>query len=218
LLLAQTASAPRSVQPVSRDRASSPWSTLPAGKPRRRSPLSSMGCPPIRFRRLGSGGPAVRCPVTWGRPPESPAVGRLLSTHPASSRLLSAPSVRTRPSPPTQAGGRATVTTATGGGPGGWRVGDGSIDGRGGRDAGDAADVALVSGRSVAGSGRRVGCGPRRPRLTTERPGRPGRRPERPSRAALWARKQAVARGGCSRRVAAVLGWWATTVRGRRRA
>jgi hypothetical protein len=33
-LLAQTASARRSVQPVSRGRASSPWSTLPAAKPR----------------------------------------------------------------------------------------------------------------------------------------------------------------------------------------
>jgi hypothetical protein len=60
---------------------------------------------------------------------QSPALGRLLSTHPASSRplssrLVSAPSVRTRPSPPTQAlalgpgrAGRATVTTGTGGGP-----------------------------------------------------------------------------------------------------
>jgi hypothetical protein len=59
------------------------------------------------------------------------------------------------------------------------------------------------------GPGPPGGCGPpRRPRLTTERPGRPGRRAERPSRAAaLWAREQAAARGGCTRRVAAVSGW-----------
>jgi hypothetical protein len=60
--------------------------------------------------------------------------------------------------------------------PGGWRAVDGSIDGRGGQDAGDAAEVGLVRGRSVADPGRRVGCGPRRPRVPAERPGRPGRR------------------------------------------
>jgi hypothetical protein len=83
LVLAQTTSARRSLQPVSRGRASSPWSTLPAGKPRRRSPVSSMRCPPIRCRRPGSGCPAVRCPVTWAGRPAGPAVGRLLSTLPA---------------------------------------------------------------------------------------------------------------------------------------
>jgi hypothetical protein len=135
-----------------------------------------MRCPPIRFRRPGSGCPAVRCPVTWGRRPEGPASGPLLSTRPASShlgstravssRLVSAQSIWTRPSPPPQAvalgpgrGGRATVTTGTGGGTCGWRAVDGSIDGRGGRDAGDAAAVALVRGRSVADPGRRVGAG-----------------------------------------------------------
>jgi hypothetical protein len=130
-----------------------------------------MRCPPIRFRRPGSGCPAVRCPVTWGRRPEGPALGR-----PLSSRPVSAPSVRTRPSPPMLRrwrwgpgrGGGATVTTGTGGGPGGCRAVDGSIDGSRGRDAGDAAEVGLVSGR----------------------------RAERPSRAAaLWAREQAAARG-----------------------
>jgi hypothetical protein len=96
-LLAQTASTRRSVQPVSSGRASSPWSTLPAGKPRRRSPVSSRRCPPIRHRRPGSGCPAVRCPVTWGRRPKGPASSRPLSTHPASSRLCPAvwcPAVR----------------------------------------------------------------------------------------------------------------------------
>jgi hypothetical protein len=75
------------------------------------------------------------------------------------------------------------------------------------RDAGDAAEVALVTGRSVADPGRRVGCGPRRPRLPAERPGRPDRRAERPSRvAARWAREQAAAPGGGTGRVAGVLG------------
>jgi hypothetical protein len=105
-------------------------------------------------------------------------------------------------------GGRETVTTGTGGGPCGCRAVDGSIDGRAGRDAGDAAEVALVGGRSVADPGRWVGCGPRRPRLPAERPGRSGRCAERPSwAAARWARVRAAARGGCPRRVAAVLGW-----------
>src|SRR5215217_9482958 len=40
-LLAQTAAAQRSVQPLSRGRALSPWSTRPAGTPRRRSPVST---------------------------------------------------------------------------------------------------------------------------------------------------------------------------------
>jgi hypothetical protein len=115
LLLAQTASARRSVQPVSPGPAPSPWLTLPAATPQRRSPVSSRRCPPIWFRRPGSGCPAVRCPVTWGRRPAGPALGRLLSTRPVSSRplstrpvssrLVSAPSVRTRPSPPTSGGG-----------------------------------------------------------------------------------------------------------------
>jgi hypothetical protein len=123
LLTAQAASARQSFQPVSSGRASSPWSTLPAGKPRRRSPVSSMRCPPIRFRRPGSGCPAVRYPVTWDRRPEGPALGRPLSSvqRPAvrcppvrcppvrcppvrcPPVCCLPPSVRTRPDPPTQA-------------------------------------------------------------------------------------------------------------------
>jgi hypothetical protein len=95
-LLAQTASAPRSVQPLSRGRALSPWSTRPAATPRRRSPVSSRRCPPIRSWRPGSGGPAVRCPVTWGRRPEGPAVGRLLSSCPVSSCPVSSRAVSSR--------------------------------------------------------------------------------------------------------------------------
>jgi hypothetical protein len=71
LLLAQTASARRSVQPVFErsgvvavvDAASRHATASAAG-------VSSMRCPPIRFRCPGSGCPAVRCPVTWGRRPE----------------------------------------------------------------------------------------------------------------------------------------------------
>jgi len=162
-LLAQTASARRSVQPVPRARAWSPWSTRPAGTPRRRSPVSSRRCPPIqsgvrdpavqpsgvrspgvvvqRVRRSDGCCPPVRCPAVRCPSVRCPAVWCLPS------------SVRTRPSPPTQAvavGTRsrwpATVTTGTGGGPGGCRAVDGSIDGQRGRDAGDAADVALVTG------------------------------------------------------------------------
>ena len=52
-----------------------------------------------------------------------------------------------------------TLATGTGGGPGCCRAVDDSSDGRGGRDAGDAADLALAGGRSVADPGRRVGAG-----------------------------------------------------------
>jgi hypothetical protein len=126
-----------------------------------------MRCPPIRVRRPGSGCPAVRCPVTWGRRPEGPALGRLLSTRPVSSRLVSAP-VRPDASVSSHAQAVALGTRSrwpgdrdhrTGGGPGGCRAVDGSIDDRGGRDAGDAAEVGLVSERSVADPGRRVGAG-----------------------------------------------------------
>jgi hypothetical protein len=246
-LLAQTASARRSVQPVSSGRASSPWSTLPAAKPRRRSPVSSMRCPPIRSRRPGSGCPAVRCPVTWDRRPEGPALGRPLSTRPASSRPLSTrpvssrpasavcclpPSVRTRPDPPTQAVALGTGSSwpgdrdhRNGWRPGGCRAVDGSTTVQ---EAGTRAMLAK-SRWSLGGRWRTraagVGCGRRRPRLPAERPGRPGRGAGRSSRAAArWARVQAAARGGCSAR------WLqpprgcrppagsATTVRGRRRA
>jgi hypothetical protein len=218
LLLAQTTSARSSLRPVSSGRASAPWSPRPAA-PRRRSPLSSMRCPLIRSRGPGSGCPAVRCPVTWGRRPEGPALGRLLSTRAVSSRLLSTravsscmvssrlvsapcPSGRVRLLPcsggsvgDSGRAGRATVTTGTGGGPGGCRVVDGSIDGR---EAGTRATLA----RSRWSLGGRSGPGPpgwvwaAAAALPTQRPGRPGRRGERSSRAAArWAREQAAARG-----------------------
>jgi hypothetical protein len=97
LLLARTASAHRSVQPVSR------------GRRRRRGPHCQQArhgvgrrCPaggvhPSGFGLPGSGCPAARCPVTWGRRPEGPALGRLLSTRPASSRPLSTRPASSRP-------------------------------------------------------------------------------------------------------------------------
>jgi hypothetical protein len=47
------------------------------------------GVHPSGFGRPGSGCPAVRCPVTWGRRPEGPAVGPLLSSCPVSSCPMS---------------------------------------------------------------------------------------------------------------------------------
>jgi hypothetical protein len=67
LLLAQTASARSSLQPVSSGRASAPWSTRPAachGVGRR---CPACGVHPSGLGGPGSGCPAVRCPVTWGR-------------------------------------------------------------------------------------------------------------------------------------------------------
>ena len=76
-----------------------------------------MRCPPIRSWRPGSGCPAVRCPVTWGRRPERPAVGRLLSTRPGSSRPLSTRAVSSRLlSAPV--GPDASVSSHSGGGVG----------------------------------------------------------------------------------------------------
>jgi hypothetical protein len=230
LLLAQTTSARRSVQPVSRrsgvvavvDTASRHATASVAAVQRAVSthPVSASG---IRlFSRPVSG--------HLGSSSRGPPLGRLLSTRPVSSRLLStravssclvssrlvsAPSVRTRPSPPMLRRWRWGLRSRRSGdrdhrnrwGPGGCRVVDGSIDGR------EAGTRRRWRGRGGhwevgAGPGRRVGCGPRRPRLPTQRPGRPGRRAERPSRAAArWAREQAATRGGGIRRVAAVLGW-----------
>jgi hypothetical protein len=97
LLLAHTASARRSVQPISSGRASSAWSTLPGRQPRSRSLVGVQHrCPPSGFVVQGpavqpcgfqpsgvrspgvvvwvSGGPVVccppvRCPASGVRPP-----------------------------------------------------------------------------------------------------------------------------------------------------
>jgi hypothetical protein len=205
-LLAQTTSARRSVQPVSSARALSPWSTRPAGTPRRRSPVSSRRCPPIRSRRPGSGCPAVRCPVTRGWSSRGSggrtaavqlSVVQLSGVHPCgvqpsgvcprrSGRVRLLPLRRWRGGP--GQGGRATLATLTGGGP----VAAGPSTAR--STVAEAETRApLPKSRWSRGAGgdpgRRVGCGPRRPRLPAERPGRPGRCAGRPSRAAArWAR------------------------------
>jgi len=95
-------------------------------------PRPRMRCPPIRFRRPGPGGPApsgvrpVRCPVAWFVV-QDPVSGRLLSTRPVSSPLVSAPvgpdaSVWS-PIRWWRLGigrcGKATRATGTGSGPGG---------------------------------------------------------------------------------------------------
>jgi len=211
-------------------RASSPCSTLPAGTPRRRSPLSSMRCPPIRFRRPGSGCPAVRYPVTWGRRPEvrrsavcCPPIQRPTVQRPTVQRLP--PSVRTRPSLPLRRWrlgpgrtGRATVTTGTGGGPWGYRGVDGSTDGRGGRDSGDAADVALVRGGGWRTRAAGLGAGRGgRACLLSDQAGQAGLRSARRGRL-----RCGHGAGGSARWRHRTRGWrprlGATTVGGRRRA
>jgi hypothetical protein len=98
--------------------------------------------------------------------PSSP----LLSSRAVSSRLVSSRRSGRVRLLPCSGGGVGTRwrwpgdhDPRTGGGPGGCRAVDGSIDGRGGRDAGDAADIALAGGRSVAdrAAGWGAGCGGR---------------------------------------------------------
>ena len=166
---AQPASARRSRQRASSVRRCRRVNTART-PPGRRSPVSGMRRPPIRLRRPGPGCPAGWCPA---RPVSghlsSSGVrrsGRLLSTRPVSSHLLSAPSVRSHPSPPTSGDGVGTRSRrpgnphhSNGRGPCGCRP-----VGRLGRRprsprAGDAAEVARWSvGVSVADPGR-VGAG-----------------------------------------------------------
>jgi hypothetical protein len=149
LLLARTASARSSVQPVSRGRRrrrgrhgqqashgvgrrcpacgvhpSGFGVRDPAVRP---SGVRSPGVVVQRVRRSAVCCPPVQCPAVWCLPRPSGRVRHLY--------------LRRWRWGPTR-GGRATVSTGKGGGPGGCRAVDGSIDGRGGRDAGDAAEVA----------------------------------------------------------------------------
>jgi hypothetical protein len=182
LLLAQTASARRSVQPTSSGRASSPWSTLPGRQPRRRSPVGVQH----RVSTIGVRRPGVRRsgrllstrPVSGPLVSTRPASSRLLSDRAVSSRLVSAPSARTRPSPPIPGGGvgprslrRAPVTT--GRAESRWAAAplSGSVDGPASRDTGGAA-----RSRWSVGVGGGPGPGWVRRRVPAERAGRPGRR------------------------------------------
>jgi len=116
----------------------------------------------IRFRRPGSGCPAVRCPVTWDGRPEGPALGCLLST-------VRCPAVRcpavwcpaVRPDASVSSHAQAVALGLRSSWPGDpdhqnrWRPlrlpGRRRLDRRPRRPGrGDAADVALVGGRSVA--------------------------------------------------------------------
>jgi hypothetical protein len=242
-LLAQTTSARRSVQPIPRAQA---WSTRPAGQPRRRSPVSTGGVHPsaVGVRDPAVQHSGVRSPGVVVQsvrrsagccPPSSVQLSgvQLSGVQPSGVQPSGVqpsggcpPSVRTRPSPPMLRrwrwgpgrAGRATVTTGTGEAPGAGRAVDGSSDGRGGGDATAAAEVAVFSGRSVAVPGRRVGCGPRRPRLTLS---------DQSGQAAVGSARRGRLRGGrgCSDSAVAAPDAWlassagcATTVRGRRRA
>ena len=206
LLLAQTPAQP-SVQRASSagtvavlDTARTPAMASVAG------PRPRMRCPPIRFRRPGPGGPApsgvrpVRCPVAWFVV-QDPVSGRLLSTRPVSSPLVSAPvgpdaSVWS-PIRWWRLGigrcGKATRATGTGSGPGG-------LPGRrAARVDGEQARTGATPPRSrMVGGAVGGGSGPGRLRaaagLDAGLPGqaRPACGP--PSQAAaLWAREEAAA-------------------------
>jgi hypothetical protein len=107
--------------------------------------------PAVRPSGVRSPGVVVHRVRPLGRPLSTRPVSSCpVSTRAVSSRLLSAlvgpdasvsPLRRWRWGP--GRGGRATLTTRTGEGPGGCRAVDGSINGRGGRDASDAAHLAL---------------------------------------------------------------------------
>jgi hypothetical protein len=176
----------------------------------------------------GSGGPAVRCPAR-------PVSGHLVSSsrgpavrtdgvHPSSVQPSSVQPSGVQPSGVHPVRPDASVPSH----PRRWRWDQGRC---GGHPAPRERVEVAVGGRAVEQPGRRpreawtrttlprprVGQrGRRRPgravlgrrRLTADRPGRPGRRAGRPwLAAALWAREQAPARGCCTGRVAAVLGW-----------
>jgi hypothetical protein len=195
-----------------------------------RRSASSMRCPPIRVRLSSpSGVQPVRCPArpVSGHLGSSSGVrrpGRLVSTHPASDRvvstcpasspLVSAPSVRTRPSPPTSGGGVGDQMGAAGQPAPRERVevpvaaapSSGSVSGRGLDDRGRRyRSRALVGGVSAAD--------PAWVRAVVAALARCPTRQARPACGAHVAggcavgTEQAAARGCRTGGVAAVLGW-----------
>jgi hypothetical protein len=217
-----------SVQPASSGRALSPWSVRPGHLPWHRSPVrvqhavSTHPVPPSGVRRSGrpvsgrlvSSVSSVPARLVSGRL----VSGRPVSTRPVSTRPVGQPAaVRPRPSgrvrliPPravavwTRSVRRATCTTGTGRCPGGRHAWSGSVDGRAGPNAGDAAGVARWS----VGVGGGPGPGWVRAAAALDRWGTRQGWPACGAlslTAALWAREQAAARGGRSGRVAAALG------------
>jgi hypothetical protein len=164
-------------------------------------PVSASG---IRLSgRPVSGHPGASSRASGGRPSAvHPSSVQPSAVHPVRCPAVWClpPSIRTRPSPPMLRW---------------WRWGP-----RSRRPGRGRCCRSRGWSRGVGGDpGRRVGWGPRRPRLPAERPGRPGRRPERPSRAAArWARGAGCSARwrqpprGCRPRAGRL-----TTVRGRRR-
>jgi hypothetical protein len=161
-LVAQTAAARRSVQPASSSRAWLPWSARPGRQPRRRSPVAStMWCPPS--------GAVVRV-LRSSRPVSDRLVSSASSVHPSGvpPSGVQPAAVRLRPSGrvhpvhlrrrwgPGRGGGHPSpqqrVESRWAAAP--W---SGSMGGRAGPDAGDAAEVALVSG--VGGGPGQVSSG-----------------------------------------------------------
>jgi hypothetical protein len=225
-LLAQTTFARRSVQPGSSGRASSPWSTRPAATPRRRSPV----CPAwVSTHPVSVSGIRLSSrPVSGHLGSSSSGSGaRPSAVHPSGVQPSGVCPVRPDASVSSHAQAVALGTRSrwpgdrdhrTGGGPCGCRAVDGSVDGRGGRDAGDTAQVALVGGRSVADPGRRLGAGGGRACPLSDQAGQAG------VRSARRGRLRCGHGSGLQREVAASATWLpssaggATTVGGRRRA
>jgi hypothetical protein len=157
-LVAQTAAARRSVQPASSGRAWSPWSARPGCLPWRRSPVRVHQVVSTHLvASSGSDGLAVQCPAVWVsnassvQPVRCPAVRCPAVRCPGG--CCPPPSVRTRPSRLPSGGGggeqvEAAATVTTERVEARWAAASwsGSMDGRAGPDAGDAAEVALVSG------------------------------------------------------------------------
>jgi hypothetical protein len=193
-------------------------------------------CPPIRCRRPGSGGPAVRYPARpvsghLGSSSRCPAV-RSPAVHPSGVQPSGVHPASVQPAGVRPVGPEVSVCShtrrwrwaqvvrrapvTTGRVESRWAAAplSGSVDGPAGPDASGAAD-SRVGQRGVGG-----GPGPgwvRRRRLPAERPCQAGGRIARGWRRSE-AQDEAAARGGRTCRVAAVGAWVATTVGGSREA
>jgi hypothetical protein len=206
-----------SVQPASSGRALSPWSVRPGHLPWRRSPVRVQhAVSTIRFRRPGSGGPAVQCPAVWrpACPVSSPSGVHPSSVHPSGGQPAAGPppSVRTRPSHPTSGGGVVDQVGAAGnlhhrnGSRSRWASRRGAA-----RSTAEQARTraTLPGSRWSVGVGGGPGPGWVRAAAALDRWGTRQGWPAGEAlslTAALWAREQAAARGGRHGRVAAALG------------